>query len=211
MRASEVIGVVVADPRAMLRRAIALLVGREPGLAMVGEADTLADAVRAVTSGLPDLVVIDGDLLGRRGAETVAAMRAAHPGVRVLVLSDDGPGAARQAERAGADAVLPKRASSEQLVGAIRRVAVGPPAQGIGRAGDAGSAVCAVARLDPDDREMLRLVALGYSVGQIARRVGRGPGEVRLRRDVLAAELGAGSRAGLVRLAEDAGLIGPGV
>ena len=204
------IRVLVADSRELLRGGLALMVNRDDGLRTVGLAGTLAAAVESVTATRPDVVVVDGGLLGRRGASAVRAMREAVPGVRVMVLVEGGPAATDQAVRAGADAVMLKRRASEELITAIhglfRRAVLGPD-RPVRRRGT----VAAVSALGPVDREVLRLVALGNSTVAIAKRIGCAVAEVERRRRAVTAALGAGSRADLVRLADDAGLIGPGV
>lgn len=210
MSQESVIRVLVAESRAAIRRGLALVVDREAGMRTVGEAATLSAAEAAVADSRPDLVLIDGELLGRRGADALAAMRRAADGVRVMALVEGGPGSTDQALRAGADAVMLKRRASEELIAAIhglcRRAVPGPPAPRPRR-----GAVAAVSALGPVDREVLRLVALGNSTAAIARRIGCAAAEVERRRRAVTAALGAGSRADLVRLADDAGLIGPGV
>lgn len=204
------IRVLVAEPREAIRRGLALVVDREAGMRTVAEAATRAATEDAVARTHPDLVVIDGSLLGRRGADALAALRRAAPGIRVMVLVEGGPASTDQALRAGADAVMLKRRASEELIAAIHglcRRAVPEPVAPDRRRG----AVAAVSALGPVDREVLRLVALGNSTAAIARRIGCAAAEVERRRRAVTMALGAGSRADLVRLADDAGLIGPGV
>jgi len=204
------IRVLIAEPREVTRRGLALVIDREPRMRTVGEAATLAAAQAAAAASGPDLVVIDGGLLGRRGADALDAMRRAAVGVRVMALVEGDPGSTDQALRAGADAVMVKRRASEELIAAIqglcRRPLPTPMAVGPRR-----GAVAAVSALGPVDREVLRLVALGNSTAAIARRIGCAAAEVERRRRAVAAALGAASRADLVRLADDAGLTGPGV
>lgn len=202
------IRVLVAEPRALLRRGLRLLVDREARMAVVAEAEDLEHAVTAAGAH-PDVAVVDGDLLGRSGASAVAAMRAAVPGMRLLVLTG-GAASERQALRAGADAMLPKRRASEEVTFAIRALA-GSEARVTEHRHRVRGAVAAVASLGPVDREVLRLVALGHSTAVIARRIGCAAAEVERRRRAVTTALGAASRADLVRLADDAGLIGPGV
>ncbi|MFN8123656.1 MAG: response regulator transcription factor [Thermoleophilia bacterium] len=202
------IRVLVAELRPLVRRGLRLVVDRESEMAVVAEAESLDDAV-AASGALPDVAVVDGDLLGRSGASAVDAMRAAVPGLRLLVLTS-GAASERQALRAGADAVLPKRRASEEVTFAIRALS-GTEARRPEHRGRVRGAVAAVTALGPLDREVLRLVALGHSTSVIARKLGCAVAEVERRRRAVTAALGAASRADLVRLADDAGLIGPGV
>ncbi|MCC6831232.1 MAG: response regulator transcription factor [Thermoleophilia bacterium] len=201
------IRVLVVDPRALVRRGLRLVVNREQRMAVVAEAGTLDDAVAAADAH-PDVAVLDGDLLGRSGASAVAAMRAAVPGVRLLVLTG-GAASERQALRAGADAVLPKRRASEDVTGAIRALS-DAETRAAERPHRVRGAVAAVAALGPADREVLRLVALGHSTAAIARHLGCAAAEVDRRRRAVTAAVGAASRADLVRLAGEAGLTGQG-
>jgi two-component system response regulator DesR len=202
------IRVLVAEPRRVMRRGLRMVVERDPALTVVAEAGTL-DAVVAAAGSRADVAVVDEDLLGRSGASTLAAIRAAAPAMRLLVLTG-GPASDGQALRAGADAVLPKRRAAEDMAAAILAVSGSPPHALRPRVRVRG-AVAAVAALGPVDREVLRLVALGHSTAAIARHMGCAVTEVDRRRRAVATALGAASRADLVRLADDAGLIGPGV
>lgn len=208
MAADAEITVLVAEPRPVVRRGLRMVVDREPALTVVAEAGTLAAAVAAAAVG-PDVAVVDEDLLGRSGASAVAEIRAAAPGIRLLVLTG-GTASEGRAMAAGADAVLPKHRAAEDMAAAILGVSGVAPHAPRTR-GRVRGAVAAVAALGPADREVLRLVALGHSTAVIARRVGCAAAEVERRRRAVAAALGAASRADLVRLADDAGLIGPGV
>ena len=89
-----------------------------PEIALVGSAPTRAEALAGASAARPDVVLLDtmgGDPLG------VDRIRAAAPGVRVLVYTGFGPQAAEQLVP-GADDYLQKREDERELVEAIHRL-----------------------------------------------------------------------------------------
>ncbi len=154
------------------------------GLSVVATAGTGPVAIARGKAVRPQVVVLDLQLPGASGVEVTAALVAADPTVRVLVLSASGEQQdVLDAVKAGATGYLVKSASSAELLDAVRRVARGdtvftpglaglvlgeyrrlsetPPVQGTGD----------TPRLTDRETEVLRLVAKGLSYKQIADRL----------------------------------------
>ena len=151
---------------------------------MVGEADEVGPAVELITERLPDVVLLDVHLPGGGGAAVVEAVRR-HPGaadVRFLALSvSDAPEDVIGVIRAGARGYVTKTISGPELVDAVRRVAAGdavfsPRLAGFvldafAELGVGSEPVVVDPELDsltPREREVLRLIARGYSYKEVA-------------------------------------------
>ena len=173
----------VVDDHALVRAGVrAELTARAPDLEVVAEAEDVEGAVAAVHALRPDVVLLDVHLPGGDGgggAEVVAACRDA-PATRFLALSisdaaDDVVGVIR----AGARGYVTKAISTADLAQAVRRVAAGDAAFSPRLAGfvldafGAGAGDVAVAdseldRLSAREREVMRLIARGYTYRECA-------------------------------------------
>jgi DNA-binding NarL/FixJ family response regulator len=151
---------------------------------VVGEAGDVESAVTLISGCLPDVVLLDVHLPGGGGQAVAAAVRPAHPQVRFLALSaSDAPEDVIAVIRAGARGYVTKTISAPDLVDAIRRVAAGdvvfsPRLAGFvldafaAQPGEAAAAPALDPELDqltPREREVLRLIARGYTYREIAR------------------------------------------
>ena len=173
----------VVDDHALVRAGVrAELTARAPDLEVVAEAEDVEGAVAAVHALRPDVVLLDVHLPGGDGgggAEVVAACRDA-PATRFLALSisdaaDDVVGVIR----AGARGYVTKAISTADLAQAVRRVAAGDAAFsprlagfvldafGTG-AGDVAVADSELDRLSARAREVMRLIARGYTYRECA-------------------------------------------
>ena len=120
------IRVLLADPHALFRRGVRLVLEAEPDIEVVAETGDGIDAVDRIIELVPDLVLMDVRLPGVSGIEATRRVRAIVPGVKVAILtvseSDEDLFAA---VRAGATGYLLKEVSIEELPGAVRAVAGG--------------------------------------------------------------------------------------
>jgi DNA-binding NarL/FixJ family response regulator len=152
---------------------------------VVGEADDVAPAIELIAERQPDVVLLDVHLTSGGGQEVVEAIKATHPAVRFLALSvSDAPEDVIAVIRAGARGYITKAVSGEELVDAVRRVAGGDAVFSPRLAGfvlDAFAAEPGTGRvaidpeldqLSPREREVLRLIARGYTYKEVARDLG---------------------------------------
>lgn len=205
------IRILITDDHAVLRSGLRLLLDREDDLETVGEATTAEEAIERVRDGDVDLVLLDLEMPGMGGLAGAAQMRAEQPDLCILVLSmhsevDD----VRQAFAAGANGYVLKTAADEQVVQAVRAVAAGErylhPVLGAALAQPGGSRG-PVDDLSPREREVLRLLALGYTNQEIAEMLVVSVRTVESHRAHVMTKLRAGSRAAMVRHALEAGLL----
>ena len=150
---------------------------------VIGEADDVEPAIAGIVESEPDVVLLDVHLPGGGGQAVVAALRATHPHVRFLALSaSDAPEDVIAVIRAGARGYVTKTISGADLVDAVCRVAEGEAVFSSRLAGfvlDAFAALPAAEQapsfdpeldqLTPREREVLRLIARGFTYKEIAR------------------------------------------
>ena len=140
-------------------------------------------AIDRIAGCLPDVVLLDVHLPAGGGHRVVTAVKAAHPQVRFLALSaSDAPEDVIAVIRAGARGYVTKTISSADLVNAVRRVTTGDAVFSPMLAGfvlDAFATLPAAEeerpsfdpeldQLTPREREVLRLIARGYTYKEIA-------------------------------------------
>lgn len=184
------IKVMVVDDHPMWRDAVARDL-TESGFDVVATAGDGEQAVRRAQAAGPDVLVLDLNLPAKPGVQVCKELVGANPALRVLVLSASGEHAdVLEAVKSGATGYLLKSASTEQLIDAVRRTAVGDPVFTPGLAGlvlgeyrrlasepDPAPAAGAEAdrprapQLTERETEVLRLVAKGLSYKQIAERL----------------------------------------
>jgi len=120
------IRVLLADDHAVVRKGIREFLEEDPEITVIAEAGDGAEAVRLAAAHSPDVAVLDIQMPRVTGLEATRQIKAALPGVRVLILTayEDDPYVFALL-RAGADGYLLKSADSDNLVRAVRTVAGG--------------------------------------------------------------------------------------
>lgn len=186
------IRLVLAEDQAMVRGALAALLGLEPDLQVLAQAGDGDAAWEAVERLRPDLLVTDIEMPGQTGLDLALKVQAAGLPTRVVVLTTFArAGYLRRALEAGVRGYLLKDAPAAQLAGALRQVHAG------GRAIDPQLAVAAWGEDDPlteRERQVLRLAGEGVKTAEIAARLGLGPGTVRNYLSEAIGKLGAENR-----------------
>lgn len=207
---SDSIRVMVIDDHGVLRAGLRALLEHEDGIDWVGDAALPEDALPALERLAPDIVVMDLEMPGMGGLDGTRRVLARRPETSVVVLSmHDGIEEVRSAFEAGASGYVVKTAADEELVRAIRQVAEGgrylEPALGARLTKPAPDQP--IDELSPREREVLRLLALGYTNQEIAERLIVSVRTVESHRAHVLTKLGAGTRAEMVQHALRAGLL----
>jgi DNA-binding NarL/FixJ family response regulator len=115
--------ILIVDDHPMMREGLAQLIAREADLEVCGEAEDAGEAMKAVSSLNPDLVLIDITLTGKNGIELIKDIRAFSPDVLMLVISmHDESLYAERVLRAGGRGYIMKQEGGKRMMLAIRRV-----------------------------------------------------------------------------------------
>lgn len=111
--------IVIADCQSKVRNALRVLLGQQPGLEIVGEAQNSTELLALATASCPDLILLHWRLQGTTGPELLFALRRLRPRPLVLALSARTE-SYREAMEAGVDAFVSKMDQPERLLSAIR-------------------------------------------------------------------------------------------
>ncbi len=198
------IKLLLADDQALVRGALAALLDLEPDLTVVAEVGRGDEVVAAAKSAEPDVALLDVEMPGLDGIAATAALRAAVPGCRVLVVTTFGrPGYLRRAMEAGASGFVVKDTPAAQLADAVRRVHAG--LRVVDPTLAAETLVAGTSPLTSRETDVLRAAREGGTVADIARSLHLSEGTVRNHLSAAIGKTGARTRAEAVRLAMENG------
>ncbi len=203
----------LCDDHTLVREGLAALLRQRTDWSVVGEASDGATAVRIAAQFKPDVAVLDVEMPGLSGMEAAAAIRVESPGTRIVALSMFSEALyVRGMFKAGASAYVLKNEAAADLVAAIDAALSGetylsptlanpippPPPD------DGGEVLTA---LTVREREVLRLLAEGKRIKEIASELAISAKTVETYRSRLGHKLGVETLAGLVKYAVRAGLV----
>jgi len=203
----NLIRILTVDDHPLLRKGIAALVNAEPDLKLIAEVSNGKDAIDAFRSHRPDVTLMDLQMPGMDGIETIESIRREYPEARIIVLTTyGGDMQVLHALRAGARGYILKGNVPEELLNTIRAVHAGqkriPP--------EIAAELADHATDDPlTEREIdvLRLVAAGNSNKQIADQLSISEATVKSRVTNILSKLGANDRAHAVTIGLKRGII----
>jgi DNA-binding NarL/FixJ family response regulator len=215
------IRVAIADDQALVRTGFRVILDAEPDLEVTGEAADGREIVDLVQTRRPDVVLMDVRMPNLDGIEATRHLTALPHPPRVLMLTTfDLDEYVYEALRAGASGFLLKDAGVEELLHAVRVVAVGETLLSpsitrrliadYARRPPASEQPTALAELTPRELEVFRLLARGLSNGQIARELVLGDATVKTHVARIFQKLDLHDRAQAVVLAYETGLVTPG-
>jgi two-component system response regulator DesR len=198
------IRVLLAEDQAMVRGALAALLGREKDIEVVAEVARGDEVVQMALVTQPDVALLDIEMPGGDGLAAARALQTALPGCRSVILTTFGrSGYLRRAMESGAVGFLLKDAPASELAVALRRVLAGE------RVVDPDLALSALSEgsnpLTPREREVLKTSLFGASLTEIAERLSLSEGTVRNHLSTAIQKLGAQNRIEAARLAEQKG------
>jgi len=169
--------ILLIEDHPIVREACRLLLQDRPDVVVL-EANTGADGERLCTAENPDMVVLDLNLPDCGGLDVLRRLRAAEPRRRVIVFSMyENPNLVIRAMDAGARGYVTKSDDPDALLEAVTQVAAGESYLSVVAARQV--ALWSLRRepeslLSPREREVLELLADGFSIGRIAERLGIG-------------------------------------
>jgi DNA-binding NarL/FixJ family response regulator len=208
--------VLIADDHGIVRTGIKLLLERQAGVEVVGEAADGVEAVEQALAFTPDLCILDVGMPRMTGLQAARAIRSHLPDARVLMLSmHDDERYLFEALKAGASGYVLKREADQDLVGAVRAV-------GRGEAFLTNAAERSLVRqwmdegregpavpLTPREEEVVKLIAEAHTNTQIAEILHLAEKTVESHRANVLRKLGMRDRVELVRYAIRRGLVEP--
>jgi two-component system response regulator NreC len=211
------IRLLLVDDHAIVRSGLRMLFQAEKNIEIVGEAATGEEALAAVQELQPDVVVMDVAMPGMSGIEATRRIKQANPDVAVLALTmyEDEQYFFQMLE-AGASGYIPKRAAPDDLVSAVRVVGQGnvflyPSLAKLlvndFRQREASGEVDETPKLTPRERDVLALIAEGYTNREIAERLVISVKTVDRHRENIMNKLDLHNRVALVKYAIAKGLI----
>ena len=198
------IRVLLAEDQALMRGALAALLGLEGDIAVVAEVGRGDEVVPTALATHPDVALLDIEMPGGDGLSAAHGMRVALPACRVVILTTFGrSGYLRRAMESGAVGFLLKDAPAADLAVAIRRVVAGE------RVVDPELALAALSEgpnpLTSRERDVLAASLDGSSIADLAARLALSEGTVRNHLSAAIQKLGVQNRMEAARLAEQHG------
>jgi two-component system, NarL family, nitrate/nitrite response regulator NarL len=178
------IRILLVDDHAIIREGLRDLIGSRPGMKVVGDAGTRAEALRLAAREQPDVVVLDLDLGGENGLDLLGELQEAVPAASVIILT--GAREVEQRDRAmelGAKGVVLKEKGATELLSAIEKVhdtgeywfEPGAAKRLLGRrtreAERPDPEATKIGNLTPTERELVTYIGEGLDNRQIAQRM----------------------------------------
>jgi two-component system NarL family response regulator len=206
---SPPIRVLCVDDHRIVRDGLALIVGHEPDMEVVGSAASGEEALALYESCRPDVTLMDLRLGSMSGVDVIRAIRSKHPAARIVVLTMyEGDEDIYRAHEAGATTYLLKDTLSSNLIRVVRAVHAGE--RPIDPAIEARLAERAsLPKLTSRENEVLRLLAEGLRNKEIATSLGIAEGTVQIHIKNIFVKLGVTDRLAAVQIAQRRGLVHP--
>jgi two-component system, NarL family, invasion response regulator UvrY len=203
---TEVIEILIVDDHSIVREGLKRILADIPDVKVAAEAGNGADAMAILRNNPIDLVLLDLSLPGRTGLEVLQFMKSEFRKLPVLILSaHEEDQYAVRALRDGADGFLNKQSAPERLVSAIRKVAAGgkyvSPEMAERLAAEVGGRTDKLSHEALSDREfmVLKMIAAGKSLNQIADQLSISPKTVSTYRARIIEKTGLQTNAELIR------------
>lgn len=202
--------VIIADDHVLIREGLRNVLAREPDMQVIAEAGDRPELIALVESTAADVVLMDINMPGDGAIETLQRIRSRRPELRVLILSVlPEEQVALGFLRMGAAGYVSKEAAAEELVAAIRKVMAGKRYISAALAERiAGGQTPPHELLSRREREVLRLIASGLAVKEIASRLSLSGSTVHAHRARILEKLNVRSDVDLARYAVHHHLVG---
>lgn len=205
--------IVLADDQLLIRAGIRGLIAAMPEYELLAECADGHEALAAVSTYQPDVILLDIAMPGPTGIEVAHNIRRQQPATRILVLSSiDRREIIEQALMAGVDGYLLKDFVLAELLAALESVRKGerylsPRVQQIAVQLNPGANAANGNPLTARQLEVLRMVATGKTTKEIARELQISPKTVEFHRSRLMERIGANDVTGLTRFALQYGVL----
>jgi two-component system response regulator NreC len=209
---SAPITIVLADDHKVVRSGLRMLLESDGRFTVLEESGDVAATVDAVDRCRPRVLVLDLNMGGESSLESIPQLRADVPETQIVVLTmQDNPAFARAALRAGAVGYVLKDAADAELMSAVEMAAEGRtylnPELGAKLASEPAENESRPDNLSPRELEVLKLIALGHTNGEIASSLFLSVRTVESHRAHIQQKIRLTTRAELVAYARDHGLL----
>jgi two-component system response regulator DesR len=199
-----VIRLLIADDQALVRGALAALLGLESDIEIVAEVGRGDEVLAAARATKPDVALLDVDMPGLDGIAAAGLVREALPECKVLMVTTFGrPGYLRRAMQAGASGFLVKDTPARQLAEAVRAVAAGRRVVDPTLAAE--TLMSGDSPLTEREADVLSVARTGGSISDIARSLHLSDGTVRNYLSSAIGKTNARNRTDAARIAEENG------
>ncbi|MBV7331166.1 response regulator transcription factor [Chloroflexi bacterium TSY] len=213
------IRIVLVDDQIVVREGLAAIIGTDPEIEVVGQADNGEEALAQVKTLEPDMIVMDLQMPIMNGVQATQILSESHPTLPVLVLTTYSADEwVFDAIHAGAAGYLLKDSRRDELVAAIKGTMnnesfLDPAIAGklmrhiSKKKADPQTPAVALAGLTERERDVLRLIAQGLNNGAIAERLHLAPGTVRNYVSTVIEKLGVADRTQAAVVAMKEGIV----
>lgn len=206
--------VLIVDDHALLRTGVRLLIDAQPDMEVVGEANSVMQALEVARQKQPDVICLDLSLPGESGLSLLAKLKQHGLSVKVVILTmHDDPAYFQAAMQAGATAYVVKTAADTELLTAIRavssgRVFISMPAQNSSALSSVSESKAADhVPLSDREHQVLLGLAAGHTNKDIGQKLGLSVKTIETYRARLLTKLELRTRPELVRYALENGLL----
>jgi two-component system, NarL family, response regulator NreC len=204
--------IVIADDHRVVRSGLRLLLESDSRFEVVAEAGDVASTEEIVLSRHPDVLVLDLNMAGESSLDAIPRLREHAPETQIVVLTmQENPAFAREALRSGALGYVLKDAADTELLLAIELASQGRtylnPQLGAKLATEPTETGSRPDGLSPRELQVLKLIALGHTNGEIASALFLSVRTVESHRAHIQQKVGLTTRAELVSYARDHGLL----
>jgi len=200
--ATPPVRLIIVDDHSLVRDGLRARLSVVPGLQVIGEAASGAEALELADADAPDLMLVDVGMRGMNGIELANELRRRHPAIRVLMLSMyDNREYVLSAIRAGARGYVLKESPTEEILAAISAVRAGGNYFSAQLSNLATLVGGAPPQLTAREHEVLLLLAHGRSNKLVARELDISVRTVETHRLSLRRKLGVDSASELLKIA----------
>ncbi len=217
---TEKIKVALLDDHAVLRSGLKMLINSQPDMEVVAEFGDLKPALEELPGVQPEIILLDLVMPGGAGVGAITSIKYVLPEVKIVVLTmHDDPAFLRSAFALGANGYVVKSSADTELISAIRSVTTGEKfvdqamravADEPIRISNKAGASQPIATLSTREREVFEMIAVGMTNQAVADKLSLSVKTVESYRARVFQKLGITSRADLLRLAVESGILKPG-
>ena len=201
------IRILAVDDHVLVRQGIAVLVGTQPDMTLVGEASNGREAIQQFRAHRPDITLMDLQMPEMNGFDAIVAIRGEYPDAKIVVLTTyKGDVQILRALKAGAQGYLLKNTFHKELVETIRAVHAGRKALSPEASYEIAEHATDDA-LTPAEINVLRLIAAGNANKQIADQLKITEETVKSRVKSILSKLGANDRTHAAMIGMKRGII----